>query len=93
MMRIVCVVQDVKSELYAAPMLFVNEADAVRNFADAVNREDANSMLYLHPEDYHLFRIGTYDDADGVLCPENHRRLMTGGECRGVSKGQLRGVN
>jgi len=86
MIRIVCAVQDRKSELFAAPMLFINEADAVRNFADAVNREDSNSMLYLHPDDYDMFRIGIYDDSNGVLVPETHKRLMTGAECKGVSR-------
>lgn len=84
MKRIVCCVQDRKSELFASPMVFVNDADAIRNFADAVNREDANSMIYLHPDDYDLFRIGTFDDSDGVLVPENHRRLLTGAEAKNV---------
>lgn len=88
MNRVVCVVQDRKSELFAAPMLFVNEADAVRNFADAVNREDAQSMLYLHPDDYDLFRIGTFDDQDGILVAEPHRRLMTGSEAKNVKGGR-----
>lgn len=86
MIRIVCAVQDRKSELFASPLLFVNEADAIRNFADAIGREDAQSMLFLHPDDYDLFRIGTYDDSDGILIPENHRRLLTGSEAKGVRR-------
>lgn len=84
MIRILCAVQDRKSELYASPLVFVNDADAIRSFVDAVNREDAQSLIYLHPDDYDLFRIGSYDDSDGVLCPEPHRRLLTGGEAKNV---------
>lgn len=60
---------DVKAAVYANPFYMPNDAVAVRGFTGAVNSPD--TMLYKHPEDYMLFRIGTFDDSVGLLVAEN----------------------
>lgn len=63
-----------KTEIYAikdtkvafmAPYVQQNKDVALRNFKNAVN--DVNSTIYLNPEDYELWKLGTYNDVDGHI--------------------------
>jgi len=54
-------VQDKKTEEYGNPMFLRTHGEAIRGFADAVNKQDENNSLYKHPEDYALFHIGEYE--------------------------------
>jgi len=56
-------VKDAKIGSFARPVCVVNEATAVRAFADAVN--DPTTEYHKHPEDYTIWSIGTYDDQTG----------------------------
>lgn len=60
---------DVKAAVYANPFYMPNDAVAVRGFVGAVNSPE--SMLYKHPEDYMLYRLGTFDDSIGLMTAEN----------------------
>lgn len=42
-----------------------NDATAIRNFEHAVRQP--GSLLASHPNDFTLFRVGTYDDATGSV--------------------------
>jgi len=53
-------IYDVKAQNYHIPYNLKNEAIAIREFADIVN--DPQTSIYKHPEDYTLFKIGTWDD-------------------------------
>lgn len=59
---------DVQAQAYAAPFFLQRDEIAVRAFRDAVmNPEHPMSK---HPEDYRLYRLGTFNDADGFLQDE-----------------------
>lgn len=92
MKKVLCAAQDRKSEQFGPIQLFFNDADAIRSFVDAVNHEDAQNMLYMHPDDYDYWRIGTYETDDGVITVENHRRLITGNEAKNVVDKSLKVV-
>ena len=32
--------------------------------------------LYKHPEDFALYRVGTFDDSDGIVVAEQHKLLV-----------------
>ena len=53
---------------YMRPWFAISEGQALRAFADEVQRE--GSDLKKHPEDYALFRMGTFDDNSGELVAE-----------------------
>lgn len=53
-------IYDIKAQNYHIPYNLKNEAIAQREFADIVN--DTNTTINKHPEDYTLFKIGTWDD-------------------------------
>lgn len=58
-MKKLFVVYDTKSETYTPPQAYNALGEALRSFTDAAN--DKNSMVGLHPEDFSLFEVGSYD--------------------------------
>lgn len=51
-----------------------NDATAIRNFENAV-RQPA-SLLASHPNDFSLFKLGTYEDTTGFLDPVDPPKLL-----------------
>lgn len=58
-------IYDAVSQLYTAPAPFVNEAAAIRGFANLVN--DDVSPYSVNYRDYSLFRIGEWKDSAGTV--------------------------
>lgn len=56
---------DAAIEAYARPFFAQTDGEAIRSFSDESVR--AGSQINSHPEDYSLWRIGTYDDNTAVL--------------------------
>lgn len=56
---------DSKAETYTQPVMHQNDATARRMFHTVCR--DKNTTYGQHPGDFTLFRLGTYDDADGML--------------------------
>lgn len=52
----------------------MNDACAVRNFEHAVCQPD--SLLRSHPNDYALYKVGTYDNVCGSLFPIDPPKLL-----------------
>lgn len=61
----ICSVHDVKAEAWMTPMFFQANGQAVRAFGDAVR--DKSTEFGKHPEDYHLFLIGEFDNQTGEI--------------------------
>lgn len=57
-------IKDAKST-YMAPTADLNDACAIRNFEHAVRQP--NSLLASHPNDYSLFKVGTFDNVSGCF--------------------------
>lgn len=58
---------------YMRPFVMQADNQAIRMFTDeAVNAE---SDISKHPEDYSLFRLGSFDDNEGEIIPEEPRCL------------------
>lgn len=60
----IIVVRDIKANCYGQPQFVPSLGAAVRAFGDEVNREDRTNQLYMHPEDFELYHVGWYGDAD-----------------------------
>lgn len=70
--KIFCI-RDRAADVYGQPIFLQSHGVAIRSFTDEVNREGDNNNLNKHPEDFDLFYLGEYDDADGtfdVIRPE-----------------------
>lgn len=69
---------DTASGAYMRPFFVNSDGQALRMFGDIAS--DAEHEVGRHPEDYSLYRIGTYDDNKGQLVPEDKECLATAQE-------------
>lgn len=69
---------DSASQAYMRPFFMQSDGQALRSFTDIA--QDADHEIGKHPEDYSLYRIGTYDDGKGQLFPEDRQCLATAQE-------------
>lgn len=58
-------VRDLKMAAFMPPFFCVAVGQAMRSFGDQVGTP--GSPLAKHPEDYQLYEVGSFDDAEGVL--------------------------
>lgn len=64
MRYIVLTVRDRAADVFGQPIFVAAVGQAVRGFTDQVNDAKAGP-LFLHPEDFDLYELGTFDDATG----------------------------
>lgn len=62
MLHNVFAVRDTKAEAFNTPFYLPTIAQAIRAFSDEARSD--GSMIAKHPEDYVLFHLGSYDDAN-----------------------------
>lgn len=58
-------IRDSAMDAYMRPLVFPHQNVAIREFSDAVNRNDPENAMYQHPEDYELHKLGLWDDRTG----------------------------
>ena len=58
-------VYDSKAEAYMPPFFMQSTGQAMRTFEDTVR--DENHAFAKHPEDYTIFELGTFDDANASI--------------------------
>lgn len=68
-------VYDVVCEEYNPPFVCKNIQTAIRNMRDSL-KDAKQSIIAMHPEDYILFEVATFDKTTGVILPqcEEHRK-------------------
>lgn len=71
-------VRDRASDQFANPMFLTSNGQAIRAFADEINRSGENNMLHQHPEDFDLYTLGEYDTDTGELKPTRPEQLAIG---------------
>lgn len=59
---------DKKAVFFLGTFTARSDSEASRMFGDGV--QDRKSLLALHPEDYALYRLGTFDDTSGQISGE-----------------------
>ncbi len=73
---------DTAAAAYMRPFVAGQDGEATRVFSDLVsNREHPIGQ---HPEDYSIFRIGSFNDQNGALTVEPPECLCTGLELRAL---------
>jgi len=74
-------IYDVKAGIFSQPYFSVNNAAAVRAFAQVAN--DPGNQIAVNPEDYVLYKVGTFNDQTGDLNQEHTiERLANGFEVK-----------
>lgn len=69
-------IYDSKSQSYGVPVLEKNHLVLIREITNLMQKDSTNppgsqSPYFLNPEDYSIFRIGTFSKADGKLTTMN----------------------
>lgn len=64
MKLIICSVRDRAADVFGQPFYTPALGQAIRSFSDEINRADEKSTLFNHPEDFDLYELGSYNDAD-----------------------------
>lgn len=78
---IVVAVKDRLADVFSQPMYFATEGQAKRAFTDAIN--DPQNNMSRHPDDYDMFRLGTFDDSKGKFENEEQpKQIAVGKLCR-----------
>jgi len=60
----VCAVKDRAVDAFNRPLYVPTTGVAIRSFTDECNKKD--SELNIHPEDYDLYEIGSWDDSTAI---------------------------
>lgn len=69
-------IYDVASGAYMRPFFSQADGQAIRGFKDIAT--DADHEVGKHPEDYTLYRVGSWNDNTGKLEGEDLEKLATG---------------
>lgn len=73
------VIRDSKADCYNNPWYTRTLGEAERNFRELVN--DKETLVGKYPEDYDLYKIGTYDQKNGTITVLDTPQHV----CKGVS--------
>lgn len=57
-------VRDIKADCFGQPNFVPNTGASIRSFGDQC-QDEKSGVLYQHPEDFELYKLGTYNDQDG----------------------------
>jgi len=67
-------IYDTKSESFGPLLEMHNDGVAIREMTETVNQ--GNGMLSLHPQDFHLYDLGSFDRQTGSLTLADPRRSV-----------------
>ena len=65
MKMVIVSIKDTAADAFGRPVYVASEGVAVRQFQDEVNRNSDDNQLYKHPDDFHLYYLGLFDDTTG----------------------------
>ena len=72
-------VHDRQADSFANPMYMLAPGQAIRSFADEINRAAADNPLYAHPDDFDLYLLGTFDTNTGEFShPSRPEKIAIG---------------
>lgn len=59
--------RDVKAETFGKPIAVASAGVLIRDIQTVVNDPKGDQLLSKYPRDFHLYRLGTFDDAKGTF--------------------------
>lgn len=78
MIRVICSVRDSAAELFGQPFFCPSRGVALRSFADEVNRAAPDNALCVHPDDFVLYELGSFDESTGLFSCHDPQQLSRG---------------
>ena len=78
MKRNIYMIYDSAAAMYIGPLVYRADGEALRDFeAGSMN---ADSKFGQNPEDFSLYKVGSFDDHDAILIPQDKICLATAQE-------------
>ena len=81
MMLSMYAMRDRATDQFAQPMFLVNHGQAIRSFGDEINRagtEAQPNYIFMHPDDFDLYFLGTYDTSSGSFVAVSPEQIAIG---------------
>lgn len=85
MIKHIIAIYDRKAETYSDPKTFTTSAVAIRAFIDLMNPDQESNQYSLHPNDYALVAVGTFNDVSAKIVCTGKETLITGLEAQGLA--------
>lgn len=63
-------IKDDKTGSYSRPTYAVNQGACIRDMKILVNGDDQGNLISQYPEDFNLYRLGSFDQETGVITPK-----------------------
>lgn len=84
---LIVAVRDAKTEMFMQPWFAPTPGVAERSFTEAVNANREHDLVSKYPEDFALFRLGTFDEVTGKIEGDlQPQQLVTALQVRRVSE-------
>lgn len=80
MKMVVVAVRDRELNAYGVPMFMQTVGQAVRLFADEINRKAENNAYNAHPGDFDMYLLGEFDTETGRFSQEEPARMVAVGK-------------
>lgn len=77
MKMVIVSIKDTAADAFGRPAFVATEGVALRQFQDEVNRASDDNQLYKHPQDFHLYYLGLFDDITGKFELMETPKLIT----------------
>jgi hypothetical protein len=77
MKMVIVSIKDTAADAFGRPAFVATEGVALRQFQDEVNRSADDNQLYKHPQDFHLYYLGMFDDITGKFELMETPKLIT----------------
>lgn len=71
-------VRDERASCSYEPQIFKTQVDAIRFFDQAI--QNKNTMINKYPDDFTLYKIGTFDERTGVITDVKVEKIVTAPE-------------
>jgi hypothetical protein len=73
-------IYDQAVDAYGTPFFMPNDSSALRAFTGNINNKDIGNMLYNHPEQFTLYKIGQYEDSVGLIKSYSEPQRVVNGQ-------------
>jgi hypothetical protein len=71
-------VYDRAAQCFGRPLFTNSIGQTIRSFIDEINREDKDSNMWKHPDDFDLYQLGSFDDVKGKFHGEEPKCITMG---------------
>jgi len=80
MKYVMCTVKDRAADAFGRPFFLNAIGQAIRSFTDEINKDYEDNQMFNHPDDFDLYDLGMFDDANGQFALHQEPKLLVRGK-------------